>query len=230
MQSVRFAALILLLLTPARAFAQTPSRGAFVEGGFQVFRQPGPSGTTAAQTYVTAPGGSTAGWSAGGGVTVGGHTSLFVEWATTGWMKAIEPSRYSITYHEARRDRFFTVAARYALDIGPRVALEPMAGIVFTTEEATSEAEYTDPIVPRPSGPLVTHKLNTGIGPVVGADVRLGTSRLSFVPSFRMIRNGITKGRYDDTAGSPEVEVESIYPGGYPSWTTRVGAQVRLRF
>jgi hypothetical protein len=220
---------VLTMLASAIASAQPSGSRYFLEGGLVVTHQNGASGTIS-ETYVTAPGGATAGWTLGGGVMVGDHASVLVEWATTGWMKAVEPSRYFTTYHEARRDRFFTVAARSSFRIGGPVALEPLAGIVLTTEAATSQAEYTDPAVSRAPGPRVVHDLNAGFGPVVGADLRIGATRLSVIPSFRFMRNRITRGRYDTTPASPDVEVGSIYPGGHPAWTVRAGALVGLRW
>ena len=222
-------ALVFMLVAPAAALAQSPPYSGFVEGGVGVFRQSGPTDTVS-ETYVTAPGGTTVGWSIGAGVTIGSHVSVLGEWATTGWMTAVEPSRYFTTYHEARRDRFVSVAARYSFGLASHIALEPLAGVVFTMEQATSQAVYTDPLVPRTAGPVVTHNLNTGIGPLIGVDVRAGSRRFAIIPSFRLLRTGISKGRYDGSPDSPEREIAAIYPGGFPTWTTRVGAMMQVRF
>lgn len=222
-------ALSLVLVTATPALAQSGPVAGFVEGGVQLFYQSGPSGTVT-ETYVTAPGGNTIGWSLAGGIAVGRRASIVAEWATTGWMKAVEPSRYFTTYNEARRDRTLTAGVRYAVALGTRVALEPMAGVVLTMEQATSQAIYTDPLALRAPGPVVTHDLERGLGPVFGVDLACGGGRVAIVPTFRVLRRGISKGRYDADQNSPEVEIASIYPGGYPEWSTRAGVLGRVRF
>ena len=50
------------------------------------------------------------------------------------------------------------------------------------------------------------------------------------VPSVRLLRTAVSNGRYDDSSSSPRVDIGSIYPGGYPGWTLRAGAAVRVGF
>lgn len=224
------AAVWLMLFAPTMVFAQgSRTRATFLEGGLAVSHQAGPSGIIS-ETYVTAPGGTTTGWTLGGGIDITPHTSIVAEWSTTGWMRAEEPSRYFTTYKEARRDRMLTAGVRFAVRLNAFVALEPMAGIAFTLEDATSQAVYTDPVAFRVPSPLVTHDLELGVGPVFGVDGAIGTGRFAVVPTLRVVRNGITQGKYDDAPTSPVVDVESIYPGGYPLWTTRIGVLARVRF
>ena len=201
----------------------------YVEAGGALTGQAGPSGTES-ETYVAAPGGTTAGWLLAAGFQVWSHASIFGEWSTTGRMTASEPSRYFMTYEEERRDRFLTLGLRLVLPAGRTVALEPMAGLVVTFPQAWSQAVYTDPTAPRPPQPRIEHRLDAGVGPAVGCDVRIGGHRVSLVPSFHLLRSRISNGRYDDTPSAPEVDIESIYPGGYPGWTFRTSVALRLRF
>lgn len=224
-----YSALLFVLVTASPASAQSGSFTGFIDAGVHLFRQAGPSGTVV-ETYVTAPGGTTVGWSLAAGLRVGRRSSVFAEWATTGWMKAVEPSRYFTTYNEARRDRTLTAGVRYAVPLGSWVAIEPLAGVAITMEQATSQAIYTDPLALRAPGPVITHDLEPGIGPVFGVDLTCGAGRWAIAPTFRVLRRGISKGRYDDSQDAPVVEIESIYPGGYPEWTTRAGVLARLRF
>lgn len=211
------------------AHAQTVPGPVYVEAGAGLTAQAGPTGTTS-ETYVTAPGGTTAGWLLGAGYHVSSHASIFGEWSTTGWMTASEPSRYFTTYEEERLDRFLTLGLRLVIPAGRAVALEPVAGIVFTFPQAWSQAVYTDPTALRPPQPRVEHMLDTGVGPAFGCDVRIGAHRVALVPSFRLLRSRISSGHYDDTPTAPEVDIESIYPGGYPGWTFRTSVALRLRF
>jgi hypothetical protein len=216
---------------PAVCAAQPAAGTVYVEGGAIVARQSGAQGQQSV-TYVTAPGGTTVGWAAGGGAYLVRGWSIHAELASTGTMTAREPSRYDMIFNEERRDRFLTVGLRFALPLTPSIALEPFAGVVLTFPQAFSQVEYAPAsgLPVRPPDPRVTHRLDTAIGPAFGIDARIGAGRAAVVPSFRVLRSGTRNGRYDDTPTSPTVEIESIYPGGYPDWTVRMGAAVRLRF
>lgn len=216
-------------LLSSSAAAQTPPDRASIEGGVGLSYQSGATGTTYV-TYVTAPGGRTVGWVGGGAVRLGAGAMVSAEFSSTGMMRATEPSRYFTTYEEERRDRTLAVGVRYAFAPRPWVAVEPSAAIAFTFAQAWSRAVYTDPVALRPPQPRIRHVLDTGIGPAFGVDLRLGASRLALVPSVRLIRTAVSNGRYDDASTSPEVEISSIYPGGYPRWTTRADLKLRWRF
>jgi hypothetical protein len=217
--------LVPAVMLAAVASAQPQHAQVYIQGGLTLNDQDGDSGTTP-ETYVTAPGGTTLGWLAGGGVQIGGRGSIGVEWSSTGTMKATEPSRYFTTYIEERRDRFLIVEGRIVLGASRIVAVEPMVGLALTFPEASSRAVYTDPTFPRPDQPVIHHRLDVGIGPAFGADVRIG-GRVAVVPSFRIIRSAIAGGRYDETS-DVATDIESIYPGGYPKWTTRGAVAVRI--
>ena len=220
---------IALLGLASAARGQPPRATLYLEGGANLNHQSGDSATRS-ETYVTAPGGTTFGWLVGGGVGIGRHASVAVEFSSTGTMTATEPSRYFITYQEARRDQFLIVGVRFVLPASRVLAFEPMAGLAITYSEATSQAIYTDPTIPRPAEPKVTHDLNPGVGPAFGCDVRLGGGRVAVVPGVRVVRSAISTGRYDDSNTSSEVDITSIYPGGYPEWTIRASVALRVGF
>lgn len=217
------------VVAPAVCAAQPAPGTVYVEGGAVVAWQSGAQGEQSV-TYVTAPGGTTVGWAAGAGAHLARGWSIHAELASTGTMTAREPSRYDMIFNEERRDRFLTVGLRFAVPLTASVALEPFAGVVFTFPQAFSQVEYSPAggLPVRPPDPRVTHRLDTAFGPAFGFDARIGGGRTAVVPSFRVLRSGVRNGRYDPT--SPTVEIESIYPGGYPDWTVRVGAAVRVRF
>jgi hypothetical protein len=208
-----------------RTAAAQPPGAVYLQGGLTLNHQAGDTGTVP-ETYVTAPGGTTLGWLAGGGVTVAPSASLGVEWSSTGTMEATEPSRYGATYTEERRDRFVIVEARLVFRPSRSLAIEPMAGLAFTFAEASSQVTYSDPLFPRPPQPVVHHQLDVGIGPAFGCDVRIG-GRVAVVPAVRIIRSAVDGGRYDETSDS-SVDIVSIYPGGYPAWTTRASIALRV--
>lgn len=216
------------LLCPAIASAQQTPGAVYVQAGLAVPWQSGATGTSPV-TYVTAPGGMSVGWLAAAGVWVAPRAHVHAELSTTGWMRATEPSRYFTTYEEARRDRFLTMGVSVALPVARSLSIEAMGGVVLTFNESTSQAVSTDPTAPRPPTPVVVHDLDTGVGPALGSDVRIGGGRITVVPSFRLMRTAIGAGRYDDTSPS-SVDIESIYPGGYPSWTLRSAVAVRVQF
>jgi len=182
-------------------------------------------------TYVTAPGGTTQGWLVGGGVFLAGVMSIEGELASTGWMKSTQPSRYGMTFNEERRDRFLSLLARFSFPRGARFRVEPVAGLIVTKPEAWSQVDYHDfslPAILRERGPRLRHQLDTAIGLTFGCDVRMGGRHVALLPYFRMSDTGVSEGRYD--ASSDRREIGAIYPGGYPKWTLRAGAALRLDF
>lgn len=222
-------AVFLLLFVPVRAGAQEAG-STYVFGGAGLNHQEGPTGETPS-TYVTAPGGTTIGWLAGGGVFLTPHLAIDAEVSSTGWMTATEPSRYGYTYHEERRDRFLTLGARFAFPAGA-VAIEPVAGVVFTKAEAWTQTELdrsqVSPVQGIEVGPRFEHLLDTGFGIMAGLDVRIGGRHFALQPSFRLMQTAIDSGEYAD--GAPPREISAIYPGGYPGWTFRGGVAVRVDF
>jgi hypothetical protein len=72
---------VLFLARPAAA--QSDPGSFYFAGGVTVSMQEGPSGESS-ETYVTAPGGTTAGWLVGGGVFVTRAISVEAEWARAG--------------------------------------------------------------------------------------------------------------------------------------------------
>ena len=223
------AVLGVLLGASAPVAAQTPG-SLYVFAGVGAAHQEGPSGEMPV-TYVTAPGGTTASWLVGGGVFLTRVISVEGEWSTTGWMKSTQPSRYEMTFNEERRDRFFSVLARFSMPRGATVRIEPVAGLIVTKTEAWSQVDYYDlraPARPPERGPRVEHRLDTTTGITVGCDARIGGRRFALQPYFRFSDTGVSDGRYDES--SDRREIGAIYPGGYPIWTIRAGAAVRVDF
>jgi hypothetical protein len=182
-------------------------------------------------TYVTAPGGTTQSWLVGGGVFLADVMSIEGEWSTTGWMKSTQPSRYGMTFNEERRDQFFSVLARFSFPRGARFRVEPVAGLIVTKPEAWSQVDYFDFEVParlRERGPRLQHQLDTTAGITFGCDARIGGRHVALLPYFRLSDTGVSGGRYD--ASSDHREIGAIYPGGYPKWTIRAGAALRVDF
>jgi hypothetical protein len=200
----------------------------YVTGGIVIAHQEGPSGESR-QTYMTAPGGTTSGWLIGGGVFLARAMSVEAEWATTGWMRSRQPSRYAMTFNVERRDTLVSLLARFHIPVGGAVAIEPVAGVVITRPEAWSQTEYGSFVDDEVQiGPRVQHRIETSVGPTFGGEVRIGGRHVALVPSFRWARTAVTRGAWDEM--SPEVELESIFPGGYPEWTLRGGAALRIEF
>jgi hypothetical protein len=219
------------VLAPRAAVAQEHAGSLYVFGGLGATHQSGPTGEVSV-TYVTAPGGTTAGWLVGGGVSVAKSVSIDAELSSTGTMTAREPSRYGMTFNDERRDRFVTIGARLSFPPLAPVRIEPVIGLVLTFPHATSQVDtYTYWMTPQQvlvHEPAVEHHLDIGIGPAFGCDARIGSRRIAFVPSFRVFRTRVSNGRYDDS--SYRSEIGSIYPGGYPDWTIRAGGAVRIDF
>lgn len=220
---------LMLLFVPLRAVAQEGG-SLYAFGGAGVNHQQGPTGESPS-TYVTAPGGTTLGWLAGGGVFLTPYLAIDAEVSSTGWMTASEPSRYGYTYNEERRDRFLTLGARFAFPVGA-VSIQPVAGVVFTKSEAWTQADRDlSQVSPFPGvevEPRFEHLLDIGVGIMAGLDVRIGGRHVAAQPSFRLMQTAIDSGQFFD--GAPPREIGAIYPGGYPGWTLRGGVGVRVDF
>lgn len=221
---------IAVTLLPATAFAQDRPGSVYILAGAALAHQPGPDGE-ASVTYVTAPGGTTLAWFAGGGVVMARWMTVEGEFSSTGIMDVREPSRYNMTFNEERRDRFLTVAARFSIPIATVARIEPVAGMVVTFPQAWFRTERAPFGTPQPvviSDPRQEHRLDTSIGPMVGCDLRIGRGRVTVLPSLRILGTGVSHGYYGDS--SYHREIESIYPGGYPKWTIRSGLAMRVGF
>jgi hypothetical protein len=221
--------LIVVLAGSLPAFAQRPG-SLYVFGGGGVAHQEGPTGEVPV-TYVTAPGGTTPSWMVGGGVFVASVMSIEGELSSTGWMESTQPSRYGMTFNEERRDRFGSLLARFGFPRGGRFRIEPVAGLIVTRPEAWSQVDYFDfssPAILLQRGPRLQHQLDTTVGITFGCDVRVGGRHVALLPYFRMSDTEVSEGRYD--ASSEPREISAIYPGGYPKWTIRTGAALRVDF
>ena len=223
-----------LVLLPGAAYAQAGEEGASpytVTGG-----QPGPSEQRGAiylsalvnlpwsqgltsdefQIYVLPPGGLTVGWSVLGGVLVAAHASVEFEFARTGILERTEPTRYGFTYHEERRDNFFTTAVRIHTQPHRALEVEPVFGFDVVKEETWSASERV-PYVGGPveESPRYKSTLPAAAGFSFGADLRAGAGRTALVVAFRAHRTfwGGT-GDFDDTK----------------QWTIRPGVGLRFVF
>lgn len=229
MRSIVLAAEMICLA--GRALAQDRPGSVYLLAGIAVPHQPGPSGEVS-ETYVTAPGGTTRGWLVGGGVVVARRISVEGELSSTGVMAAREPSRYNMTFNEERRDRFVSVALRFSIPVSTAIRIEPVVGMVVTFPQASTQTDrYMYASTPQQvlvRDPRLDHRLDTGIGPTVGCDVRIGSGRVALVPSFRVADTGVSHGYYGGSAYHSDIG--SIYPGGYPKWTVRGGLAVRVDF
>jgi hypothetical protein len=217
-------AAVLLAGVSDAAFAQEEAGTFYVFGGIAVPHQEGVSGEESV-TYVTAPGGTTVGWSAGAGVFAGSAVSLEGEMLSTGMMTARELSRYFTTYNEERRDRFIGGNVRFHIDSRSPVHLEPVVGLCLIRHEGWTTAEQ---VVFFPQehveiGARFSKDLPKSLGFTAGADLRIGGRRFSLLPSFRFVRliAGGTEGDFNLT---------SNYPGGFPNVTISGCLLARIDF
>jgi hypothetical protein len=218
-----FAAAVLVLMS-SRVSAQESRGGAYLFAGLAFPHQEGVSGEVAV-TYVTAPGGTTVGWSVGAGVFAGPRVSLEAELMSTGMMTAREPSRYFFTYNEERRDRFIGGNVRFHVASGSPVHLEPVAGLCLIQHEGwvTTERRVFFPQEHIEIDPRFEKDLPSSLGLTLGADLRIGGRRFAVMPSFRFIRQL-------DSGTEGEFTLGSNYPGGYPRNTFSGGLVARIDF
>ena len=203
------------------AAAQERPGAVYAHGGVTIAQQDG-AADGESQIYITAPGDTTAGWMAGGGVFVARHISIEGEWASSGTMTAREPSRYGLTYIEERRDRMLGVALRIHTWPAGSVDVEPVAGVAAVAHDRWSTTETSRPWLPAGQdvdvGPRIRYDTVMGAAFVCGVDVRIGGSRFAVVPGFRA--RAVTRGE----------DLMAYYPGGFPRWTIGGGVCIRVAF
>lgn len=220
-----------LLNVATAAFAEERPGTVYAIGGIAAAHQSGPTGESH-QTYKTAPGGTTLGWLTSVGILVTSNFSVEAGFATTGTMTAREPSRYGMTFNEERRDRIFSFAARFHLPELGMVRVEPLVGVAITRPQASSQTErtlnWTTPQQRVVQDPRIEHELDTGVGVMLGCDVRIGRGRVTLLPTFRVFDTGVSGGSYDGTGA--DIDIGAIYPGGYPRWTMMGGLALRVGF
>jgi hypothetical protein len=184
------------------ALVNVPWSQGVTEDGFQLYRLP--------------PGGWSLGWSVLGGVFVVPRASVEFEFAQTGVLKRTEPSRYGYTYHEERRDNFFTTAVRLHVRPEHAVDIEPVFGFDVVKEEtwsASDRVSYTGG--PTDHSARYESTLPAAAGFSLGADLRVGSAHAAFVASFRVHRTFWGgSGDFDETK----------------QWTLRPGAGLRVVF
>jgi len=211
----------LVLGLPAGAQAQERAGSVYLSAGAAAVHQRG-AADGVSQIYIAAPGGTTGGWSLAAGVFVGPRVSLEAEWAGTGMLRAREPSRYSMTYLEERREQYFGANLRFHLLPRRLVDIEPVAGVALVRRDRWSQTEtrrdYMPPDQALTVGPRVRYDTLTGAGAMAGVDLRIGGRRVAFVPSFRV--RMATRGE----------KIESYYPGGCSAWSYAAGASLRVGF
>lgn len=223
MRTVRvWVAAAALSLAASRGVAGQERPGAvYVLGGVTIGHQDGAE-DGASQIYVTAPGGTTAGWTAAAGVFLAPHLSVEGEWSWSGVMSAREPARYGLTYVEERRDRSLGVVVRMHLRPAARVDVEPVAGVSAVAHDRWSTTETSRPWLPPGEsvevGPRIRYDSVTGAAFACGVEVPIGGRRAAVVPGFRV--RAVTRG--DD--------LMAYYPGGYPRWTVGGGVSARVVF
>jgi hypothetical protein len=216
--------IVALVLVPALArgaAAQERPGAVYVLGGVTVAHQDG-AADGESQIYVTAPGGTAAGWLVGGGVFVSRHISLEGEWSWSGTRTAREPARYGLTYIEERRDRLLGVTVRFHVGPAGSIDIEPVAGVAAVAHDRWSTTEASRPWLPPGQdvdvGPRVRYDTVTGAAIVGGVDLRIGGGRVAIVPGLRIRA---------ETQGE---DLVAYYPGGVPRWTIGGGVSVRIGF
>ena len=212
---------VLTLARPWGAVAQERPGAVYVQGGVTAtYRDGAADGKT--QIYITAPGGTSVGWSVAGGVVVAGHVSLEADWSWSGMMTAREPSRYGLTYVEERRERALGVMMRLHTRPASGVDLEPVAGVAAVAHDRWSTTETNRPWLPPGQavevGPRIRYDTRRSAAFVGGVDVRIGGRHVAVVPGFRV--RAVTR----------DEALMADYPGGFPRWTIGGGVCVRFGF
>lgn len=183
------------------ALLNVPWSQGLTEDGFQIYELP--------------PGGWSVGWSVLGGVFVSTHASVEFEFEQTGTVQRTEPSRYDLTYHPERRDRFFTTAVRLHVRPLHTVDIEPVLGFDIVKEQQWDQTDRIDYSGSVRHYPRYSSTLPAVAGFSGGADLRVGSGHAALVASFRVHRTF--------WAGSGDFDETKL-------WTLRPGVGLRVSF
>jgi hypothetical protein len=214
--SMRRGALVVLLVASAwnTAQAQPSNEHGFVYGGLLSSWQQGVTDDQP-RTYLTAPGGWTAGLVVGGGLRVIRLLSVGGELRRTGLMEAVEPSRYFTTYQVQRRDTSVGAGVRMHIPLSASagVALEPVVLFDVVHERSWLGSQVGE----SRSAPISSYVNSWGHGFAVGTDVRLGPRRNALMPGFRFQR--MSRGIEAATR---------TWPGGESNWAVSLTVAWRV--
>ena len=199
--------LALLLAAPALGSAQPPpATAAPAERPGRVYASallatPRLQGVTedGFQTYVLPPGGFSFGWSALAGVFVSPRASVEFEVSRTGILKRTEPTRYSLTFVEERRDTFFTTAVRLHARPTRAFDIEPVLGFHVVREETWTTTTRLDFQGRLDTSPRFKDVRKPVAGFSCGADLRLGSGHAAFIASFRLHRTFWGSADFEET-------------------------------
>jgi hypothetical protein len=209
-------ALIVLFVTSAwnTALAQSSDEHGFVYGGLLSSWQQGVADDQP-RTYLTAPGGWTAGLLVGGGLRVIHLLSVGGELRRTGLMETVQPSRYFTTYQVQRRDTSVGAGVRMHIPLSASagVAVEPVVLFDLVHERSWLGSQVGE----SRSAPISSYVNSWGHGFAVGTDFRLGPRRNALMPGFRFHR--VSRGTEAATR---------TWPGGESTWAVSVTVAWRV--
>lgn len=206
---------LLLLGVPFSAAAQQPGLHPYAFGGLVLSWQEGAT-TDEHRTYLTAPGGWTAGVLAGAGVGILPRLGIEGQFRRSGVLETVEPSRHFFTYLAQRRDTAVAVAARLRMPLSPGLTLEPVGLLEFVYEQSWLASRRDGP-VPEPAMPPPAPFVNSwSRGVAGGLDLRAGRGRVAFVPGVRV--HWTPRGE----------DAVSTWPGGRSTWSLDFTASLRF--
>ena len=204
------------------AAAQEPPGTVYVTGGVSFPRQAALE--AGSPPPFAAPGGTTVGWLAGGGVFLPSHLSIEVEASRTGEMRSRQAGRHDTSEIGTRRDWFVSFGLKARLPASA-VRVEPVAGIVLVGNEGTYSSFSG---ASRGYFPVAW---NPGV--MFGVDVRLGGRHFAVVPGIRFTFTGVPVGTdcIIGFSGAPLcTEDQPRWQYYYPRWTQRPSVALGVTF
>ena len=214
-------ATVLVLAAARGAAAQERPGAVYVLGGVTMTHQDG-AADGESQIYITAPGGTTAGWTVGGGVFVARQRQRRRGMVVVGdddrqGARALRDDVHrGAARSDARGDGQDSHAARR------QHRHRTSGGWPAVAHDRWSTTETSRPWLPPGEavevGPRIRYDTVTGAAFVGGVDLRIGSGRAAVVPGFRV--RAVTRGE----------DLVAYYPGGFPRWTVGGGVTVRVGF
>jgi hypothetical protein len=208
-------ACVILLTSSSVAAAQEKPLGGYLFGGLDLCQASGITGTdNLYMGMLPAPGGSTFDWRLGGGFGLTSRVAAEVEVSRTGTLSATASDHYG---NRSRVERHGVVIAgllKYSILRARPTGVEVAAG-VFVRDAPGTVTSLPSTLVSgttAPGGQEYAATWHSGMGLVLGADLRVGHGHLAFVPGVRVL---LPLGGVDDAKGDVSSEL-------------RVGAAIRF--
>jgi hypothetical protein len=189
-QSRLVVACAILLASSSITAAQGKPLGGYLFGGFDLCQASGITGTdNPFMGNFPAPGGWTFDWRLGGGFGLTSRVAAEIEISRTGALSATASDHYGKRSLLERNSLVLAGLLKFDILRGSRTGAEVVTGFFYRDTHGTWTSLPSTIVngTTTPGGQEYPASWNSGIGLVLGADLRVGSGRLAIVPGVRVL-------------------------------------------